>query len=227
MRHIIYTTLAAALTSIVSLQAGDTNKDTSKTVMPKEVAATPAVTKHDWALELGTGVALSNVRDSNLDGYTAIPAKLTAVYTIDEVSLDKVLCGVLRGNTEFLFQGYWDEFVHAPRGENHIEGMNFGPRYNFVQPGWKFVPYVQGLVGFGFADSNPTGSRAAKTSHGLGQDFNFTFGVGAGVRYDICQNWYTQLGVDYSHFSNAGLSGSVSNRAIDQLGPQVSLGYRF
>ena len=34
-----------------------------------------------------------------------------------------------------------------------------GPRYNFVQPGWKIIPYVEGGVGIGFADSNPPAGR--------------------------------------------------------------------
>jgi len=196
--------------------------------VPKELAVSKAATPpSDWSIEAGTGVEWSNIRASHQNGYTLIPANLTAALRIDDVSLDALAGGILRGYTEFLFQGYGDAITHGPAGETHIFGMNYGPRYNFVQPGWKLVPYVEGLVGFGFADSNPT-VDASGTAHGLGQDFNFTFGVGAGARYDIDEHWFVRAGVLYTHFSNAGLSEPEhENQPIDALGPQVSVGFRF
>jgi opacity protein-like surface antigen len=230
MRTSFGASLIAMLAVVTLAHAGtDSAKDPKAAVDPKELAVCPECkADKDWSLEVASGVDFSNVRESHLDGYTIVPVSLTAAYKIDDVSLDNVLGGVLRGYTEFLFQGYYNDIVHGPSGENHVFGANFGPRYNFVQPGWKVVPYVQGLVGFGFADSNSTGTEAAGTAHGLGQDFNFTFGVGGGFRYDINENWFTRLGVDYTHFSNAGLSEPTHpNRAIDALGPQISIGSRF
>jgi opacity protein-like surface antigen len=174
----------------------------------------------DWTIELGTGVSWSNVRSGQPNqAYTIVPVSLTASLKLDDVSLDHFLGGYLRGYSEFFFRGDYEQIVHGP--ENHYEGIMVGPRYNFVQPGWKIIPYVEGGVGLGFADSNPL-------QGGLGQDFNFTFEAGAGAKYLICDDFYVRLGVEYQHVSNAGLSEpQFDNHPIDELGPKLSFGYSF
>jgi opacity protein-like surface antigen len=176
-------------------------------------------TDKDWTLELGAGASWSNVRSGQPNqAYTTVPISLTAALKVDDVSLDHFMGGWLRGYTEFFFRGDYEQIVHGP--ENHYEGIMVGPRYNFVQPGWKIIPYVEGGVGLGFADSNPT-------QGGLGQDFNFTFEAGAGARYNFNDDWFARLGVEYQHISNAGLSGNIPNHPIDELGPKLSFGYAF
>jgi opacity protein-like surface antigen len=174
----------------------------------------------DWTIELGAGAAWSNVRSGQPNqAYTIVPVSLTASLKIDDVSLDHFLGGWLRGYTEFYFRGDYEQIVHGP--ENHYEGVMAGPRYNFVQPGWKIIPFVEGGVGLGFADSNPAWG-------GLGQDFNFTFDAAAGARYNICDDFFVRLAVVYQHVSNAGLSEpQFPNHPIDELGPKISFGYSF
>ena len=174
----------------------------------------------DWTIELGSGVSWSNVRSGQPNQpYTIVPISFTASLKLDDVSLDNFAGGFLRGYSEFFFRADYEQIVHGP--ENHYEGIMVGPRYNFVQPGWVIVPYVEGGVGFGFADSNPLAG-------GLGQDFNFTFEAGAGAKYDICDDFYVRLGVEYQHVSNAGLSEPEhENHPIDELGPKLSFGYAF
>jgi hypothetical protein len=174
----------------------------------------------DWTIELGSGALWSNVRSGEPNrSYTIVPISLTASLKLDDVSLDQPLWGILRGYSEFFFRGDYDQIVHGP--ENHYEGLIVGPRYNFVQPGWKIIPYVEGGVGFDFADSKPQFG-------GLGQDFNFTFTVGAGAKYQICDDFFVRLGVEYQHVSNAGLSEPTNpNHPIDGLGPKLSFGYAF
>ena len=164
--------------------------------------------------------AWSNVRSGEPNqAYTLVPLSLTASLKLDDVSLDHFLGGWLRGYSEFYFQGDYDQIVHGP--ENHFEDIMVGPRYNFVQPGWKIIPFVEGGVGLGFADSNPAGG-------GLGQDFNFTFESAAGAKYNICDDFFVRLAVVYQHVSNAGLSEPASaNHPIDMLGPKLSFGYSF
>ena len=174
----------------------------------------------DWTIELGAGAGWSNVRSGQPNqAYTIIPVTLTASLKVDDVSLDHFLGGVFRGYTEFFFEGQYEQIVHGP--ENHYEGIMVGPRYNFVQPGWKIVPFVEGGVGLGFADSNPQWG-------GLGQDFNFSFEASAGARYDINCDFFVRLEVLYQHVSNAGLSEPENpNHPIDELGPKLSFGYSF
>lgn len=175
----------------------------------------------DWSLETGSGVLFSNMRSKSLDGYTLVPASITASIKLDDPSDDE---GWWRGYSEFAFRPYGMAATHGP--ESRIVGLDFGPRYNFVQPGWRLVPFVGAMVGFGFANTqdypNPT------VPYGLGQDFCFEFTVNLGVRYDINDTWYVRLMAEYVHFSNAGLSEPArQNRAIDAIGPQLSVGCRF
>jgi opacity protein-like surface antigen len=174
----------------------------------------------DWTIELGSGVAWSNVRSGQPNqAYTVVPVSLTASLKLDDVSLDNFLGGWLRGYSEFYFRGDYEQIVHGP--ENHFEDFMVGPRYNFVQPGWKIIPYVEGGVGIGFADSKPQ-------LGGLGQDFNFTFLAGAGAKYLLTDDFSVRLGVEYQHVSNAGLSEPTNpNHPIDELGPKLSFGYSF
>jgi lipid A 3-O-deacylase len=217
---------AAALTFVSPVNAGDKTLD-NKALDNKSINADLApASEHNWAVELSSGVLFSNVRTNDShNGYTMVPVQLGAVYKIDDVSLDDFAGGVFRGNTEFLFRGDFYQEVYGQ--ENHLGGLSVGPRYNFVQPGWKIVPFVEGTVGILFADSNPT-SVDGQYSRGLGQDFNFTFGVAAGFRYDLSENWYLRLSANYVHVSNAGLSEPEhDNKPIDALGPQLGIGYRF
>src|SRR5213595_81416 len=81
----------------------------------------------------------------------------------------RVRWGVL--DTDSWLRGYNQFYVSAIaepifRGiENHYFGLNFGGRYNFVQPGWRLNPYISGGLGLGWIDSHPNIPGAQ------GQDF--------------------------------------------------------
>lgn len=178
----------------------------------------------EWSIEVGSGILLSDVR-TDLNGYTLVPAELTATKVVDEVGNDEALGGILRGNTEFFFRAFGMAVVHGL--ESRFTGIQLGPIYNFVQPGWKVVPFVAGDVGFSFCDSQGV-SETRRGNVGQGQDFSFNFGVRGGFRYDITEDWFLRLSGVYTHFSNAGLSEPErKNRALDAAGPELSLGYRF
>jgi hypothetical protein len=179
----------------------------------------PECGSKDWSIEFGSGMMWSNVRTDVPRSYQVVPFDLTASLAVDDVSLDNFLGGVFRGYTEFMFRGqYWD-ITKGP--ETHYEGLLVGPRYNFVQPGWKIIPFVEGTVGAGF-------THARADLQGLGQDFNFSFGVGAGFKYNISCDWYLRLAAEYQHLSNAGLSEPTNpNHPVDALGPVLSVGYQF
>jgi opacity protein-like surface antigen len=204
--------IAGVVLSLAQVRAGTDSKDMQE-VTP------PAVGDKDWTIELGSGALWSNVRTGEPDkAYTIIPISLTASLKLDNVGLDNEWGGILRGYSEFFFRADYDQIARGP--ENHYEGGIVGPRYNFVQPGWVVIPYVEGGVGFVFADSKPQ-------LGGLGQDFNFTFITGAGAKYNITDDFFVRLGVEYQHVSNAGLSDPIPNNAIDGLGPKLSFGYTF
>lgn len=178
------------------------------------------VSEKDWTLELGSGCLWSNVRSGEPNAsYTIIPIGLTASLKLDEVGLDNYLGGIVRGYSEFYFRGFYNQMVHGP--EDQCEGLLVGPRYNFVQPGWKIIPFIEGGVGICFANSNPA-------QGGLGQDFNFTFDVAAGLKYNINDDYFVRLSVEYQHVSNAGMSEpEFPNHPIDSLGPKLAFGVTF
>jgi opacity protein-like surface antigen len=218
------TTLGALSLAFLLAGTGLVHAGDSKNIKEISPAAAPAVS--DWAVELGTGIEYSNVRTSGLEGSTHVPLKLSAILKIDDVSNDQFLGGIFRGYTDFLFTGYGRFISGAP--EHHIFGIQSGPRYSFVQPGWKLVPYVESEVGLGFADSNGRYPVGGPKSSGLGEDFNFTFTVGTGVKYDFTPQVYGKLAVKYTHYSNAGLSEpNKQNEPVDSFGPEVAVGYRF
>jgi lipid A 3-O-deacylase len=103
--------------------------------------------------------------------------------------------------------------------ENHYFGLNFGGRYNFVQPGWRIVPYLSGGLGLGWIDSHPDmiGSQ--------GQDFTFNILTGAGFSYQIDEHWKVDAGILYQHLSNGGQTDP--NPSLNLIGPQIEVSYSF
>jgi opacity protein-like surface antigen len=205
--------MAVLVLSLAQAWAGTDMKE----ITPPQVSAD----SKDWTVELASGALFSNVRDSApVRGYTLIPIVFTASLKLDDVGLDNYLGGWLRGYSEFYFSGGYYPIVSGPP-EKHFEGIMVGPRYNFVQPGWKIIPFIGAGVGVGFIDSKPQYG-------GMGEDFNFSFETSAGFKYLISDDWFMRAAIEYKHISNAGMSEPTNpNNPIDALGPQISAGYAF
>lgn len=123
----------------------------------------------------------------------------------------------LRGYNQFYVLGMVEPIVRGP--ENIYAGMSTGFRYNFVQPGWKIIPYVSGGVGMGYIDSD-SDRRGAQ-----GQDFTFNILTAAGFSYQVSDRWKITAGVLYQHLSNAGQTDP--NPSLNLLGPQFGVTYSF
>lgn len=213
--------LALSLALPLALKADDTRIVKSKA----SIKVTEATAKdYDLSLETGSGYLISDVRTNN-KGYALVPVELTLSLKLDDVSMDKELGGILRGYTEFVFRGFGMAVKDGI--EDRFVGMQYGPRYNFVQQGWDIVPFIEGNVGFGFTDSRGY-TDPVKGPQGQGQDFCFNFGIGLGFRYDISPSWFMRVAGNYTHFSNGGLSEPTrKNRSLDAAGPELTFGYRF
>jgi len=100
----------------------------------------------------------------------------------------------------------------------------YGPtglvRYNFVQPGWKVVPYIQGGAGFVYTDI-----YLHKDQRAIGQALEFTPQASAGARFLIDDNWSIDAEFKYHHVSNADTSSR--NTGINSLGGEVGFTYFF
>jgi lipid A 3-O-deacylase len=125
--------------------------------------------------------------------------------------------GWLRGYNQFYFSAVAEPILEGI--ENHYFGLNFGLRYNFVQPGSRLIPYFSGGVGLGWIDSH------ADIPGGQGQDFTFNVLAATGLSYKVSDQWNVNVGILYQHLSNAGQTDP--NPSLNLLGPQVGVSYSF
>jgi hypothetical protein len=191
--------------------AADTN--TPSATAPLIGPSRAEMALHEDAIEFQIESGLMTDVGNKLN-YTLAPQILSLNWNLDDISGDW-----LRGNTQLKFSGFFTPITDGP--ENHLEGVAFGPQYNFVQPGWNWVPYIGARVGVGFIDS--TNVRYAQ-----GQDFVFTFMVTTGVRYYVDEHWSVAFAGNYEHVSNGGLSEPQrANNGLDVVGPQVSVTYNY
>ena len=143
----------------------------------------------------------------------------TINYTISEAQFGYILReprgqGWLRGNFELLGEGFGSGIFDGPGG--YIAGITLWARYNFVQPGWRFIPYAQAGAGATATDINP---------HIVGQTFNFNLDIGLGTRYLLNQKWAVLLEYRYQHISNA--NSGAHNLGINAHGPILGICYLF
>ncbi|MFQ3670932.1 MAG: acyloxyacyl hydrolase [Verrucomicrobiia bacterium] len=126
--------------------------------------------------------------------------------------------GWLRGNFEAIGElsasGVFSGFGSV------VIGPTFLVRYNFVQPGWKFVPYVQVGAGFVYTDAYETRSQRA-----IGQAWEFTPQGSIGFRYLLNDHWSINAEAIYHHISNADMS--TRNLGINAVGGLVGASYFF
>jgi len=123
----------------------------------------------------------------------------------------------LRGYNQFYISAMAEPIVRGI--EDHYFGFNFGMRYNFVQPGSRFVPYISGGVGAGWIDSHP------EIPGGQGQDFTFNILSAAGISYSVNDHWKVNVGALYQHLSNGGQTDP--NPSLNLFGPQVGVTCSF
>ncbi len=125
--------------------------------------------------------------------------------------------GWLRGYQQFCFTTEAQAFVRGI--ENRYFGINFGMRYNFVQPNSRWMPFISGGLGLGWIDSN------AAVGGTQGQDFTFNILSAAGVSYRVNDQWSVDAALLWEHFSNGGQTDP--NPSLNLLGPQLAVRYSF
>jgi hypothetical protein len=151
--------------------------------------------------------------------FIATGGRPTINYTITEVQVGYMLGdvgakGFLRGNFELLGEGFASAIFDGPG--SFIAGVTFWGRYNFVQPGWRWVPYAQAGMGLTSTD----------IPHEIvGQPFNFNLELGIGTRYFLSPKWAMQLEFRYQHISNA--NSGEHNIGINSCGPILGVSYFF
>jgi len=125
--------------------------------------------------------------------------------------------GVFRGNLEGLLEGFGSSIYESPTaGGHYISGGSLYLRYNFIQPGWRFVPYIQGGAGLTSMD----------IKHDYdGMNFNFNVDAAAGARCLLTRHCSINLEAFFQHISNADLG--AHNIGLNSLGPRLSVSWLF
>jgi hypothetical protein len=125
--------------------------------------------------------------------------------------------GFMRGYHQVYLSALAEPIFRGP--ENYYFGINAGFRYNFVQPGSRWQPYVSSGVGLGWIDSH------ANIFGAQGQDFTFNIMSAAGVSYRVNEKIKLTVGALYEHFSNGGQTDP--NTSLNAFGPQVGATWAF
>ncbi len=122
--------------------------------------------------------------------------------------------GAARGNFELVGEGFGGG-VFVGRG-NYVSGFTLWLRYNFIQPGWKWVPYAQ--IGAG-------GTATDIDQRIVGQVFQFNLDAAVGTRYFIKPNVSINAEYRYQHISNANIG--PNNLGINAQGAMLGASYFF
>ncbi|QSR85663.1 acyloxyacyl hydrolase [Methylacidimicrobium sp. B4] len=126
--------------------------------------------------------------------------------------------GFFRGNVEVLLDLYASGIFAGPMSGNVVVGPNVFVRYNFVQPNWRIVPYVEGGLGFVFTDA-----YTVPTQSMVGQAIEFTPQAGAGFRYMLSKHWSINAEALFHHMSNADMA--ARNIGVNEVGGLVGFSY--
>jgi hypothetical protein len=111
-----------------------------------------------------------------------------------------------------------EPIVRGP--ETHFIGVTAAPSIEWWNSARTFSTFFAIGGGFGWMDS-----QGYSVPGGQGQDFNFTWFMTGGVRFQLTERLSAAAGLYFQHVSNGGLD-SV-NPGVDALGPTIGLGWRF
>lgn len=162
-------------------------------------------------LQSGAGAYWSFIPDSSV--------RPDMDYTLSTYRLGIMLSDVhgggwLRGNTEFLLEGFYGSVVTGPG--DWLAGGALQLRYNFVQPEAKWIPYIQ--IGAGGLWNDIYKDKSQEL---IGQSFEFNLQAALGLRRQINARWGVTVEAGYRHISNADLADR--NRGLDSVGFLVGL----
>lgn len=149
------------------------------------------------------------------DVFNYIPFNIRLGWMLNDPSPDDHF---LRGNFEAILE-LSTSYIFNGGGDIMI-GPTALIRYNFVQPDWKFIPYVQ--VGVGAVYTN---AYEDNDQEGIGQALEFTPQGSAGFRYLISENWSIDAEFIFHHISNAEMADR--NDGVNAMGGLIGFTYFF
>lgn len=111
-----------------------------------------------------------------------------------------------------------EPIVRGP--ESFFGGVTAAGELEWRAPSRRFSAFFSSGGGVGWLDS-----KGHEVAGGQGQDFNFTWFIHAGLRFDVRRDWFLSPGVYFQHISNRNLDDI--NPGVNLLGPTLSFGRRF
>jgi lipid A 3-O-deacylase len=157
------------------------------------------------------------------DGFysmAAWPKSRSPLYSFNETDLQlgymlPVIGGSFyRGNLEGLADLFLWESTRTHTGI--LGGGALGLRYNFVQPGWRLVPYIGASLGLSGNDL-----YVQQSQNIIGGPFEFVLQANVGVRYFIDKNWGIAVEGGYEHVSNDDIY--PRNVGVNQTGGRFGI----
>jgi hypothetical protein len=144
-------------------------------------------------------------------------------YTDTELRLGWMLysprgSGYLRGNLELLANTGGGGMFEGPGSVFGSAGAML--RYNFIQPGARFVPYFQGGACAFVSDIYEN-----KRQEDIGGRFEADLKPAVGTRFFICRDWSLNSELFFEHISNAGTQ--ARNVGINGLGGLLGISRHF
>jgi hypothetical protein len=127
-------------------------------------------------------------------------------------------CSLLRGDFEFLIDGFTDGVTEGPG--NYLTGGSLLFRYNYFHPGSRFVPYLQ--LGGGGLHSDAAEDRSQRI---IGSDFEFILQADIGARFLLNDHWSLLVEGGFQHISNADTA--ARNVGVNALGGRIGMGYIY
>jgi len=124
----------------------------------------------------------------------------------------------LRGNFEAILEATGSYVWHS--FGTYMVGVTGLVRYNFVQPNWIVVPYIQGGAGIIY-----TNARNWSNQDAIGGNWEFTPQFAGGLRFLLDKNWTFNIEGSFQHISNANTS--ARNEGVNAYGGFVGFTYVF
>ncbi|MBX7158408.1 MAG: acyloxyacyl hydrolase [Verrucomicrobiia bacterium] len=215
----IYCLLVATLIFVCGKDFVFAGEDMKGTILEKDIAYRPRKAPRDtrwdqgnWEFSFVTGPFFGPATGGERDRISYYANSLRAAYNLTDIlgSND----AWYRGNVQLVGELFIAEIFNTVGGGSIVVGPNVLARYNFVQPGWKIVPFVQAGPGLVYTDTD---------NNAIGSHYCFQLNGGAGLRYLINDDWAVSVEGDWHHMSNAGFA--KSNLGADDLGGQVGVSY--
>ena len=196
--------------------------------VPKAMAGSASISESPGKAVVSAPAQSEDFMTSGLDlivtdgfySMAAWPKSRSPLYSFNEtdVQLGYMLPVIGRSFYRGNFEGLADLFLWESTREHMgiLGGGALGIHYNFVQPGWRFVPYIGGSLGLSGNDLYVQQSQKI-----IGGPFEFVLQANVGARYFIDKHWGFLIEGGFQHVSNNDIY--PRNVGVNQTGGRFGI----